>query len=178
MDIRDETRSAVGRDDRIGSVDDGRGVPDVRTPAERAAMRQTGTSGNDRSIGDLIKELRDETTTLVRQEFALARTEMSEKASKVGRNAAYTGIGALMLYLGLFFGLVALSVGLALLLRDVAGVHAWWLGPLIVGAVVGIAGAVMTSKGVATLKQQSLTPDKTVQSLKEDKQWLQDKVTQ
>jgi hypothetical protein len=143
-------------------------------------MRHTGaaTSGSDRSIGDLIKELRDETTTLVRQEFALARTEMSEKASQAARNAAYAGVGAVMLHTGMLFGLAALSVGLALLLRNVAGVHAWWLGPLIVGAIVGIVGAVMASKGVATLKQQSLTPDKTVQSLKEDKQWLQDKVTQ
>jgi hypothetical protein len=192
MDTRDNTRStsgsSAGRDDRFG-VDDDRAVPDVRTAAERAAMRQTtytttttpagNTSGSERSIADLIKELRDEATTLIRQEMALARTEMSEKAAKVGRNAAYTGVGAVLLHLGLLFALLAASVAMVLLLGHWgAGINAWWLGPLIVGAVVGIIGAVMTSKGISTLKRQSLTPDKTVQSLKEDKQWLQEKVTQ
>ena len=42
--------------------------------------------------------------------------------------------------------------------------------------LVGVIGAVLTSKGIKTLKEQSLVPEKTVQTLKEDKQWLQGKV--
>ena len=83
-----------------------------------------------------------------------------------------------MIYLGVLFGLVAASVGLALLLgRWDLGWHAWWLAPLIVGAIVGIIGCALTAKAVAALKRQSLVPEKTVRSLQEDKQWLQEKVS-
>ena len=174
-DTRNTLGSAAGRD--VRDVRGDGAVPDVRTPAERAAMRG-GDRGDERSIGDLIKDLRDETTTLVQQELALAKTEISEKASQAAKNSAYVGVGAVLCYLGLFFALTALAVVLALAL-DAMGLddHGYWLGPLIVGAIVGIVGWSYTQKGLKTLKHQSLTPDKTVQSLQEDKQWLQEKVS-
>jgi len=176
MDTRD-TRN-LGRDLRDErAVGDGRDVPDVRTPAERAALRG-GVERDDRSIGELIKDLRDESTTLIRQELALAKTEMSEKASQAARNSAYVGVGAVLCYLGLFFGLVAVTLGVAMVLGKMnLGWHSWWLAPLLVGAIVGIVGWSVLKKGMNTLKHDSLVPDKTVQSLQEDKQWLQDKVT-
>ena len=173
-DTRDLTGATAGRDLRDDRTI-GRDVPDVRTPSERAAMRG---DRDDRSIGDLIKELRDETTTLMRQELALAKTEMTEKASTAARNTAYIGVGAVLGYVGMLFVLAALSVGLALAINATdIDPHGWWLAPLIVGAIVGIIGAVMARKGVSTLKHQSMVPEKTVQSLTEDKQWLQEKVT-
>lgn len=179
MDTRDPKASAadahaVGRDYRDERRPADWGAADARPTAERTTARDS----DGRSIGELLKELRDETSTLVRQELALAKAEMSEKAAKAARNAAYAGAGAVLAYLGLLFGLLAASVGLALLLAS-WGLewHAWWLGPLIVGAVVGVVGCAMAAKGVHTLKQQSPVPEKTVQSLKEDKQWLQDKAT-
>ena len=182
MDTRDPRglppdARTVGRDLRADRMIE-RDVRDVRTPPERAAVAASRDGRDDRSIGDLIKELRDETTALMRQELALAKTEMSEKAARAGRNAAYATAGAVMIYLGALFGLLAASVGLALLL-EAWGMewHAWWLAPLIVGVVVGLIGCAVTAKGVRTLKRQSLVPEKTVQSLQEDKQWLQEKVS-
>ena len=175
MDTRDVTRDPLspGLVD-AGNRDGGRDVRDIRTPAERAAMRQ----GDDRSIGDLLKELRDETTTLLRQEVALAKTEITEKVSKAARNTGYIGAGAVMAYLGLLFVLIAVTVALGLAL-DATGLdnHGYWLSPLIVGAVIGLIGWGMTKKGISTLKEETLVPEKTVQSLQEDKQWLQEKVT-
>jgi hypothetical protein len=181
MDTRD-TRSldpSIGREIHGGgdgrATGDGRDVRDIRTPSERAALRG---ERDERSIADLIKELRDESTALMRQELALAKTEMSEKASRAARNSAYVGVGAVLCYLGLFFALVAATVGLALLLGMAnLGWHSWWLAPLLVGALIGIAGWIITKKGMNTLKHESLVPERTVQSLQEDKQWLQDKVT-
>ena len=176
MDTRDTSGFSpearpLGRDAPDDRIPD-RDVRDIRTPAERAAAR------DDRSIADLLKELRDESTTLMRQELALVKTEMSEKAAKAARNATYAGVGAVMIYLGVLFGLLAASVGLALALGQAGlGWHAWWLAPLIVGAVVGVIGCAVTAKGVSTLKNQSLFPDKTVRSLQEDKQWLREKVS-
>jgi MFS family permease len=171
----------AGRDVRDDRLHPGGDVRDVRTPGERAALRGDGPAGagGGESIAELLKALRDESATLMRQELALARTEISEKAAKAGRNAAYTGAGAVLAYAGAFFVLSALAVAMALLINRMgADPHGWWLGPLLVGAIVGIVGAVLTSKGIRTLKEQSLVPEKTVQTLREDKQWLQEKVTQ
>lgn len=182
MDTRD-TRGVppdartVGRDLRADRTIE-RDVRDVRTPVERAAVAAAREERDERSIAELLKELRDETTTLMRQEFALAKTEIGEKAAKAGRNAAYATAGAVMIYMGALFGLLGASVGIALLL-GAWGLewHAWWLAPLIVGAVIGIIGCAVTAKGVRTLKKRSLVPEKTIQSLQEDKQWLQEKAT-
>lgn len=173
MDTRDTRNFAsapAGHDFRHDPDD----VRDVRTASERAAMRER----DGRSLGELIKELRDESATLLRQEVALAKTEIGEKAAKAARNGAYVGVGAVLAYLGLFFALAAAAVGLSMAL-DAAGLdrHAWWLGPLIVGAVIGLVGWAVIQKGLKTLKNESMVPEKTVQSLQEDKQWLQEKVS-
>lgn len=149
-------------------------------PAADRSMRSEADASNDRdrSIGELLRELRDESGTLLRQEVALAKAELSEKAAVAGRNAAYIGAGGAVAYAGLLFVLLALTAGLYLML-NAAGVevHGAWIAPLIVGVLVGIAGYGMIQKGISTLKSQSLVPEKTTQSLQEDKQWLQDKMT-
>ena len=53
---------------------------------------------DDRSLGELFAELSRETTTLMRQELALATTEMTHKASRVGKDIAFLAVGATMVY--------------------------------------------------------------------------------
>jgi xanthine/uracil permease len=133
----------------------------------------------ERSVGDLIRELRDETTTLMKQEVALAKTELSEKAAKVGRNVAYLAVGGAVAYAGLIFVLLALSA-LAMAGLERAGLSedvARWLGPAIVGIIIGIVGYALIHKAMETLSRESLAPEKTIQSLKEDKQWTQEKLS-
>jgi hypothetical protein len=55
----------------------------------------------DRSIGELFSELSQKTTTLVRQEIELAKAEMSQKASRVGKNVGFLVIGGIVAYTGL-----------------------------------------------------------------------------
>lgn len=160
---------------------------DVRSPGDPVvAPGEAGTyrervgpddrvEPRDRSIASLLKELRDETTTLFRQEIALAKTEMSEKASTAGKNAASIGAGAAVLMAGalvLLLGVAALLYwGLAAM--GMSHYVAGWLAPLIVGVVTALIGYGMIQKGVSTLKRMSPVPEKTVESIKEDKQWLQ-----
>lgn len=134
--------------------------------------------GGERSIGDLIKNLRDETQMLLRQEVALAKTEISEKMSKLARNVAYLVIGGVILYTaGLFLlGAVACAIVVGLRAADVEpGVYSW-LAPLIVGAVVGIVGIVLVSKAIAALRRESMVPEKTVASIQENKEWIEHKI--
>jgi xanthine/uracil permease len=133
----------------------------------------------ERSVADLIRDLREETTTLLKQEVALAKTEMSEKAAKVGRNVAYLAIGGLVAYAGLMFILLALSA-LAMAGFENMGLSesvARWLGPAVVGIIIAIVGYALIYKAKETLANESLAPEKTIQSLKEDKQWTQEKLS-
>jgi hypothetical protein len=137
------------------------------------------TYSEDRSLTDLVRELRDDTTTLLKQEVALAKTELTEKASVVGKNAIYLAVGGLVAYSGLLFILLAVSALIMAGLEN-AGLSenvARWLGLAIVGLVMGVAGYALISKAKQTLSRESLAPEKTIQSLKEDKQWTQEKLT-
>ena len=136
------------------------------------------TTHESRTIGSLLRELFDEARDLFRQEVALAKTEASEKASVLGRNVAFIAAGGLVAFAGALFILAALSVLLAWILQN-AGMNegtAMWLGPLIVGLAVAIVGYILVNKGIKTLKDGSLKPERTIQSIKEDKEWTQQRL--
>jgi xanthine/uracil permease len=127
----------------------------------------------ERSIGQLLKELRDETTTLLRQEVDLAKTEISEKASRTGRNLGSVAVGGGVAFLGALALLAAVIYGLTSILNQFMSVGvAIWLAPLIVGLVLAAIGYSLVQKALATLRQESLTPQKTTQTLQENKEWL------
>lgn len=187
MTMRDQTYTgdarAVGRDahdERERDLEGMRPLNAGRPAGEPASMPDGGATGpRDRSIADLLKELRDESSALLRQEVALAKTEMAEKASEYGKHTAAIAVGGTVAYIGALLLVTAVTVGLALILDAVFGMdeHAWWLAPLIVGAIIALVGYSMINKGTSALKRQSPVPHKTVQSLQEDKQWLKDKVS-
>ena len=133
---------------------------------------------DNRGIADLLRELRDEGTLLFRQEIALAKTEVSQKAARAGRNVGYLAAGGLVAFLGAFFILFAVTaliyagLSAAGLPRDVAG----WLAPMMVGVVVALIGYAMVQKAINTLRHESLVPERTMQTLQEDKRWVQQKV--
>ncbi|MCA9108994.1 MAG: phage holin family protein [Planctomycetaceae bacterium] len=138
------------------------------------------TATSDRtSVTSLLKELRDEGTVLFRQEIQLAKQEMSEKVARMGRTIGYLVVGGLMAYAGVVVVLVAISaltyagfvsIGLS---HMVAG----WLAPLIVGGIIALIGFSMVRKAQHTLAEEAVVPERTVQSLREDKKWAQEKVT-
>lgn len=131
----------------------------------------------ERSIGQLLKELRDETTTLLRQEVDLAKTELSEKASRVGKNLGSLALGGGVAFLGALALLAAVIYGLTSLLNQFMSVGvAIWLAPLIVGLALAAVGYSLVQKALATLKQESLTPRTTTQTLQENKEWLRAKM--
>ena len=135
----------------------------------------------DRSLADLIKELRDESSTLVRQEIALAKTEIGEKVSTFGRNAAYAAAGAAVLLIGGIFLLLAVANVVSGIVFHLAPSLGSWvsgaIGYAIVGLVIAIVGYAFYQKGVSTLKTETPVPEKTVASLQENKEWLKNKTS-
>lgn len=133
---------------------------------------------DERSIGQLLKELTHETSTLLKQEVDLAKTEMSEKASRVGVNLGAIAMGGGVALLGAIALLMAVIYGLGAILNNFLSPEtASWLAPLIVGAIFAGIGYSMVKKPLETLKRESLAPEKTTQSLQENKEWLKQKIS-
>jgi hypothetical protein len=129
------------------------------------------------SLGHLLKDLSAETTTLLKQEVELAKTEMGEKASRVGTNLGAVAVGGAILFAGALALLFAAVNGLTEILNHFVSITvAAWLSPLLLGIVLGAIGYGRVKKALATLKQESVTPRRTTQSLQENKEWLKSKI--
>jgi uncharacterized membrane protein YqjE len=120
---------------------------------------------SDRSVAELMKQLSDQTATLVRQELDLARAEMAEKGKKAGLGVGMFG-GASV------FGLYALGALVACAILALALAVQGWLAALIVAAVLGVIAGVLALMGKRNVKQGvPPTPERTIESVKEDVEW-------
>ena len=122
---------------------------------------------DDRSLGELFAELMQETTTLVRQEVNLAKTEMSQKASRAGKHIGALAAGGAVAYAGL----LAIIAGLIVLLDEIMPL---WLSALLVGVVVALVGYFLVRRGLDALKREDPATRETIETLKEDKEWAKD----
>jgi len=129
-----------------------------------------GGGRDDRSLSDLFAELARETSTLVRQEVQLAGSEMSQRASQLGKPIAAIAVAGAVAYAG-FLALVA---GVILLLGE-AGLP-WWLAAVLVGLALAGAGYLLVQRARATLKQADLVPRRTIETLREDGAWAKEQI--
>jgi uncharacterized membrane protein YqjE len=121
-------------------------------------------SRDDRSLGELFSELSRQTSTLIRQEVALAKAEIKEKGSEVGKDVGMMAAGGLLAYAGL----LALIATIIIILAEFMD---WWLSALIVSIVVLGIGGLLVQRGMSALKQTNMKPEQTIETLKEDKEW-------
>ncbi len=130
------------------------------------------------SILGLLQNLRDETTTLFRQEVALAKAELKSNATKIGQHAAAIAVGGLVAFAGVIVALIGLGqfVAVGLIGAGVDPQIAVWLAPMAVGLAVALIGWMMLAKAKGALAHESLAPRKTIETLKADKQWAQEKL--
>lgn len=135
--------------------------------------RHTYTPQDDRSIGALVSELTQETTTLLQQEIALAKTEMSEKVSQVSTGLVSLALGGLVLFAGILVLLDALVFGLSELMPTNLTP---WLPALIVGVIVAVIGAILLQKGRSNLQTTNLMPQRTAASLQRDTETIKEQV--
>ncbi len=134
-------------------------------------MAQETLVKEEKSLGDLFSELATETSNLVKQEVALAQVELTQKAVKVGKNVGYLVVGGAVAYAALLSFVAALIIGLGYLL----GSYGW--AALIVGVVILVGAVIMIMSALNALKNTGLTPTQTVETIKEDAQWLKDQVS-
>lgn len=123
----------------------------------------------ERTLGELFAELSRETSTLVKQEVELAKTEMSQKASRFGKHAGLIAAGGFVAYMALFGVMITLIALLSLELPT-------WVAALIVSLVFAGVGYFLIQRGLNGLKQTNLTPERTIQTLKEDARWAKEQI--
>lgn len=124
---------------------------------------------DERSLGELFSELTRETSTLVRQEVQLAKTEMTQKVTSIGKDAGMIAAGVAVAYAGLLGIIAGLIFVLALLIP-------LWLSALLIGAIIVAVGYFLIQRGISGIKRTGLTPNKTIESLKEDKEWASQQI--
>lgn len=126
------------------------------------------TNTESSTFGSLFSSLTDEVRTLIRNEVRLAQAEMTEKASQAAKGAASIAIAGAVLFSGFLVLLAAAVYGLNAVLP---GTTTPWLSALIVGAIVLIIGVIMVQTGRKKLQALNLTPERTMASLSNDKEF-------
>jgi hypothetical protein len=117
----------------------------------------------DRSLGDLAKQLSEQTTTLVRQELALARAEMQEKGKRFGLGGGLLGAGGLL-------GLYALGVLVAavVLVLIEAGIDAWLSALIVAVGLALIAGALALAGRKQVQEATPPAPEQAIETTRQD----------
>lgn len=115
----------------------------------------------ERSLGELISQLTRDIVTLVRQEMTLAKTELSQKVSHVGKQVGMLVAGGALAYAGMLAVVASLVMLVAM-----TGLPLW-ASALIVGVVVTAIGGMMVKKGLDAIRQEDLVPRQTLETLKE-----------
>ena len=119
----------------------------------------------ERSLGELFGKLSTETSTLIRQEMALARAELVEKGREAGKGAGlFGGAGVVgLLSAGALTACIILLLDLAM---------ASWLAALIVAVVLAAVAAVLALQGRDRVQRATPpVPEQTVDTVKEDLEW-------
>jgi hypothetical protein len=118
----------------------------------------------ERSMGDLLKQLSQETATLVRKEMELAKAEVSEKGKKAGVGAGMFGGAGVA-------GLLALGAFTTFLIALLATAMEVWIAALIVTALWAAVAGVLALVGRGKVQEATPPVEQTVETIKEDVQW-------
>ena len=119
----------------------------------------------ERSLSVVLQDIMRNVQEIIRAEVRLARAEIREEASKAFSSMVWVMVGAVCAAFAMTFLLwtVVYAVGL---------VWPMWAATLVVAAVLGLAGAVMLSSGISRVTHVSPTPERTVETMKENVAWV------
>jgi hypothetical protein len=142
---------------------------DTQPVASRSTILTTAEG--EPSLGDLVMGLTDDLTALVRKEVDLAKAEVQESVQKGATAGGMVAGGGMVAYAGLLFILAAIAIALGEWWEN------YWLGAAAVGLVTGLLGWAILNGGLKQLKEVSLVPQKTLDSLERDAKMAKEKLS-
>ncbi len=130
----------------------------------------TQAPGGDRSTGELVKQLSEQVTVLIRDELKLARVEMTRQVKQTGVGAGLLGGSGLV-------ALYGAGCLIACAIIAISGVVAAWLAALIVGAALLAIATIATLIGKGRLRKAARPVlEQTVDSMKTDVEEIKERV--
>jgi uncharacterized membrane protein YqjE len=132
----------------------------------------SGHAEQNESLKELLKQLAEDGSSLLRQEVALAKIELTDTVSGYAHDGARIGIALVFALLG---GL-ALTAFLIIALGDLVLGDNYWLSALIVAVLFLAVGGMMVKGALGDMKKRSVAPTNTLATVKEDTRWAQKEV--
>jgi uncharacterized membrane protein YqjE len=131
----------------------------------QATNRAQATDRESETVGQLVSDLTQNFSALVRDEIELASKELQDKVAVLRSGSITVGVGGLIAMLGLMSLCAAAIVGLGLIIGVATAA-------LVIGAFLALIGGVTFVMGLGRLKADRLKPADTIRSLEEDVRWL------
>ena len=127
----------------------------------KARLDSSGTDG-DHSVGELVQQLSQQTSTLIRQEMRLATVELQEKGKHAGKGAGMFGGAGLVALYGVGALIAAAIIGLGTVLE-------LWIAAVIVGVVLLAVAGILALSGKKQVEQAGPPlPEQALESAKQD----------
>jgi uncharacterized membrane protein YqjE len=145
------------------------------TSATSAAMSPRTENEN---LPSLFSRLGDDVMQLFDTKMSLLKVELKEEANAYARGGAMIAVGGVIAAIGFALLNVAVAFGISILLAsvDISQAARYAIGFLVAGALYLIVGGIIVSTMKKRLAKQSLVPDRTVEELRKDKQWLKNEI--
>jgi fatty acid desaturase len=124
-----------------------------------------GSNTSERPISRIIEDILRHVGEIIRSEVRLVQTEIRQDFCDVKKAGSYLAAAGVACMFALGFLLLAAVYGLSTIMPP-------WLAAIAVGVVVGIVGVALLTKGLHLLKDTSMTPDRTIQSLEDNLKWF------
>ncbi len=120
---------------------------------------------NNRSIADVLQDILANVQAIIRSEVRLAKTEITEELTKAGRAAGMMGAGVLTAVFTVWLLLLTILFALATVMP-------MWGAALLLFVIMSIVTAILLTAGKKRLKTVHTTPEKTIESMKENVEWV------
>ncbi|HKO43393.1 MAG TPA: phage holin family protein [Pyrinomonadaceae bacterium] len=150
----------------------------MATPARETSRALTPKTDNNESLPALVGRLGDDVMQLFDTKISLLKVEIKEEVSAVAKSGALIAAGGIIAAIGFALLNVAIAFGISTLFAgtNLSQPAQYAIGFLTTGLLYLIVGAIIVTAMKNRLAKQHLVPDRTVEELRKDKQWLKNEI--
>ena len=150
----------------------------MATPVRETSRELTPRTDSNESLPALVGRLGDDVMQLFDTKISLLKVEIKEEVSAVAKSGALIAAGGIIAAIGFALLNVAIAFGISTLFAgtNLSQPAQYAIGFLTTGLLYVIVGAIIVTAMKNRLAKQHLVPDRTVEELRKDKQWLKNEI--